>query len=101
MEDKNVFHPLHYNQSERKECWDEMANIFGEDAVIIFDVLNAYKYHYRKGLKDGNSCEQDTLKMKNYMLHARELMLLKIGEESVKSSRIYLIMQNILDESED
>lgn len=99
-ENKNVIHPTHYNRSERKECWDEMIELFGEDAVIIFDVLNAYKYYYRKGFKDCNSCEQDAGKMENYMNHARNLMLLKIGEEDVKSSRTYLIMQNILEESE-
>lgn len=54
----------------------------------------------RKGFKDGNSCEQDTEKMENYMYHARELMLSKIGEEDAKSSQAYLIMQNILEESE-
>lgn len=94
-ESKNVFHPTHYNQSERKECWDEMIELFGKDAVLIFDVLNAYKYYYRKGFKDGNSCEQDTEKMRNYMNHAEELNERKISyfpvvRETLKTMRSIL-----------
>lgn len=99
-ENKNVFHPTHYNQKDRKECWDEMIEIFGKDAVIIFDCLNAYKYYYRKGFKDGNSCEQDAEKMENYMNHARDLMLPKTMVNKVDSNQIYLVMNNILEESE-
>lgn len=99
-ENKNVFHPTHYNQSNRKECWDEMVEIFGKDAVIIFDVLNAYKYYYRKGFKDGNSCEQDAEKMENYMNHARDLMLSKAIVDNVDSTMVYLVMKDILNESE-
>lgn len=94
-DDRNVFHPKHYNQSKRKECWEEMIDIFGRDAVIIFDCLNAYKYYYRKGLKDGNPCEQDTEKMKNYMDHAEELNERKISyfpvvRETLKTMRSIL-----------
>lgn len=33
-ENKNVIHPTHYNQKDRKECWDEMVKLFGKDAVL-------------------------------------------------------------------
>lgn len=69
----NVIHPEHYNKNGRKECWDEMLELFGHEAVIIFDCLNAYKYHYRAGEKSGNPKEQDEQKMKNYVDHSRML----------------------------
>lgn len=70
----NVIHPNHYNQSGRRECWDEMIDMFGVDATIIFDCLNAYKYMYRAGNKDGNSKEQDMAKADNYINHAKSLI---------------------------
>lgn len=65
-----VIHPDHYNVSGRKECWDEMKELFGDAAVAIFDCLSAYKYRYRAGEKDGNPEEQDKAKIENYMAHA-------------------------------
>lgn len=76
-DNKLVYHPSHYNTEGRKECWDEMIEIFGADAVVIFDVLSAYKYHYRAGLKEGNPTDQDLEKIKNYMEHAKRLMTLE------------------------
>ena len=73
-DDKLVYHPSHYNTEGRKECWDEMIEIFGVDAVVIFDILSAYKYRYRAGLKEGNPSEQDKEKIKNYMNHTAQLM---------------------------
>ena len=76
MEDfkKNVIHPTHYNKDGRRECWDEMIDIFGIGAVIDFDILSAYKYFYRAGLKDGNPAEQDIAKIRNYVNHAKMLI---------------------------
>lgn len=71
---KQVYHPSHYNKEGKKECWDEMIEIFGPEAVVIFDVLSAYKYQYRAGLKDGNPEEQDLEKIKNYMKHASDIL---------------------------
>lgn len=68
-----VDHPAHYNKEGRKECWDEMLDIFGPEAVGIFDVLSAYKYYYRAGLKDGNPSEQDKAKIDVYMEHAKNM----------------------------
>ena len=72
--DTMVIHPKHYNKEGRRECWDEMLEIFGPDAVAIFDILSAYKYKYRAGAKDGNPTEQDLAKIRNYMNHAREII---------------------------
>lgn len=75
MEQKElVHHPSHYNRTERKECWDEMIELFGVGAVIIFDCLSAYKYYYRAGEKEGNPKEQDLKKIREYMKHAEKLM---------------------------
>ena len=70
--DKLVYHPEHYNHEGRKECWEEMYENFGLEAVLIFDCLNAYKYLYRAGTKEGNSKEQDINKARNYYNHAIE-----------------------------
>lgn len=70
---KLVEHPDHYNAEGKKECWDEMIDIFGPEAVIIFDCLSAYKYRYRAGLKEGNPEEQDLDKIREYLKHASKL----------------------------
>ena len=49
----SVNHPSHYNIEGRKECIEEMLELFGVDAVKIFCELNAYKYRYRHELKGG------------------------------------------------
>lgn len=70
---KNVDHPSHYNQEGRKECIVEMREKFGDLAVYWFCKLNAYKYGYRAGTKDGNSEEQDKAKIKWYDDYAEKL----------------------------
>lgn len=69
-----VNHPDHYNKDGRKECWDEMLELFGAEAVVAFDVLSAYKYYYRCGSKDGNPTEQEKAKIRVYMEHASKLL---------------------------
>lgn len=59
---KNVDHPSHYNQPGKQECIVEMRESFGDLAVYWFCKLNAFKYNYRSGNKEGNSAEQDTAK---------------------------------------
>lgn len=79
MQEK-VYHPDHYNRKDRKKCWDEMISIFVADAVVIFDCLNAYKYIYRAGTKDGEPEKQDLEKANNYIKHAINLVY---GDESI------------------
>lgn len=50
---ETVNHPQHYNITGRKECIEEMIDIYGIDAVITFCRLNSYKYRYRHELKNG------------------------------------------------
>lgn len=59
---KNVDHPSHYNKPGKKECIEEMRERFGDLAVYWFCKLNAFKYNYRDGDKEGNSAEQDAAK---------------------------------------
>lgn len=63
---KNVDHPTHYNQPGKKECIEEMRDQFGDLAVYWFCKLNAFKYNYRGGVKEGNSAEQDAAKAEWY-----------------------------------
>ena len=48
----NVNHPSHY-ATGKYECIDVMLEIFGVKAVKTFCLLNAFKYNYRSGRKDG------------------------------------------------
>lgn len=59
----NVNQPSHYNIPGRKECIQEMIDIFGAAKVAIFCELNAYKYRYRHELKGG---EEDLKKAEWY-----------------------------------
>lgn len=70
---KNVDHPTHYSKPGRKECIEEMRERFGDVAVYWFCKLNAYKYEYRSGSKDGNSEEQDKAKIDWYDDYAEKL----------------------------
>lgn len=59
-----VNHPNHYCREGRRECIDEMYDLFGCEAVKYFCVLNAYKYMYRCGLK--GDADEDRAKAKWY-----------------------------------
>jgi len=74
MDKSLVYNPAHYNHAGRKECWEEMREIFGDEAVAIFDILSAYKYLYRAGSKEGNSADQDKAKISNYVVHCKTLL---------------------------
>lgn len=58
-----VNHPSHYCQEGRKECIEEMIDIYGVEAVKTFCQLNIYKYIYRHEMKNG---EEDLKKAKWY-----------------------------------
>ena len=66
-----VNHPSHYNLPDRKECIDEMIDIYGLKDVAKWCEITAYKYKYRAGHKD--SLTQDVQKASWYMVKAREL----------------------------
>lgn len=60
--DSNVVHPNHYNG--KYECIDVMKDVFGEEAIKEFYVMNAFKYLWRFKKKNG---EEDLKKAYNYL----------------------------------
>lgn len=63
----------YYTKARHKECIVEMEEIYGAYAVFCFCILNAYKYNYRAGLKNGNTAEQDYNKARWYLDYANTL----------------------------
>lgn len=49
---EKVDHPSHYNQG-KFECIDVMLETFGKEATQDFCLLNAFKYVWRTGEKNG------------------------------------------------
>lgn len=66
-----VNHPSHYNLPDRKECIDEMIDIYGLKDVAKWCEITAYKYEYRAGHK--GSVAEDIGKAEWYIFKAREL----------------------------
>lgn len=50
--DEAVDHPSHYNQG-KFECIEVMLETFGKEATENFCLLNAFKYIWRAGEKNG------------------------------------------------
>ena len=57
-----VNHPKHYDG--KYECIEVMRDVFGEDAVKSFCILNAFKYIWRHNKKNGT---EDLRKAKWYL----------------------------------
>lgn len=55
--------PSHYNIQGRKECIEEMFDLFGAEHVRAFCLLNMQKYMYRHEEKNG---DEDINKAKEY-----------------------------------
>lgn len=66
-----VNHPSHYNLPDRKECIDEMIDIYGLKDVAKWCEITAYKYEYRAGHK--GSVAEDMSKAEWYIFKAHEL----------------------------
>ena len=66
-----VNHPDHYNITGRKECIEEMVDIWGPQAVALWCEMTAYKYSYRVGHKDPEDLERR--KIKWYMDKCQEI----------------------------
>lgn len=66
-----VNHPSHYNLPDRKECIDEMIDIYGLKDVAKWCEITAYKYKYRAGHK--GSVTEDMSKAAWYIIKAHEL----------------------------
>lgn len=59
----SVVHPNHYN-SGKYECIEVMKEVFGDEAVKLFCVMNTFKYLWRYNKKNG---EEDVAKAYNYL----------------------------------
>ncbi len=51
--DDKVNHPAHYCREGAMECIDEMVLVFGKAKTAHYCLLNAWKYRYRAGDKNG------------------------------------------------
>lgn len=58
-----LIRPNHYKADGRKECIEEMIDVFGYNKVEAFCELNSYKYRYRHAMKNG---KEDLLKAATY-----------------------------------
>lgn len=63
---EQVNHPAHY-QNNGKECIDLMIEKYGLRATINFCILNAFKYIFRCGKKEGNPDYQELNKAEWYL----------------------------------
>lgn len=66
-----VNHPKHYTGG-KVECIDAMEEVFGKEGVMIFSLLNCYKYLWRR--KDKDNEEQDIRKALWYFDKYKELL---------------------------
>ena len=82
-----INHPSHYIQEGRKECIVEMEERYGSEYVIVWCLMNAYKYLYRAGNKSDNPMEQDRGKAKWYFDYTNKLIA-KYGELNFNGIRI-------------
>ena len=80
-----VNHPSHYNLPNRKECIDEMIDIYGIKNVAKWCEITAYKYKYRA--RHQGSVLEDMSKATWYTIKAREL----------KSKRRWKVFGNFVD----
>ena len=95
-----INHPSHYLKGGRKECIVEMEEKYGAEMTAVFCLMNAYKYLYRAGEKDGNSEMQDNLKAKWYFDYANKLIKeyggLFVNNMSIQYSDLYLDIREML-----
>lgn len=79
---ESVDHPCHYNQG-KFECIDVMVETFGKDATQDFCLLNAFKYVWRTGEKNG---VEDVKKARWYLDKYLELEGEKDGQSDTGTS---------------
>ena len=66
-EKDNVNHPSHYEKSCSLECIDVMEAMFGSEYLIIFCLMNSFKYLWRHKNKNG---KEDLDKASWYLIKA-------------------------------
>ena len=91
-----VNHPSHYTKNGHKECIVEIEERFGTLATIHWCLLNAYKYLYRAGLKDGNTAQQDINKARWYREYAMKLEL-DVDHHHTQKDSMWQTIDNMLE----
>lgn len=89
-----INHPQHYNRPGRKECIDEMIDLYGIEATEQWCRMTAYKYHYRMGLKD--DIAQEVGKAEWYEQKADELRKRAFEESRQRKSNAIATMALII-----
>ena len=89
-----VNHPSHYCRPGRKECIDEMIDLYGIEATEQWCRMTAYKYHYRMGLKD--DITQEVGKAEWYERKADELRKRAFEESRQRKSNAIATMTLII-----
>ena len=84
--EERINRPSHYFQEGRKECIEEMIDIYGVEAVKTFCQLNIYKYIYRHDLKNG---DEDLKKAEWYENKCKELEEMKRTEKVSCDCRVH------------
>lgn len=82
-----VDHPAHYQREGRKECIVEMQEIFGIKETMAFCKLNAFKYKYRAGAKEGSAAVEDFQKAKWYEDYLEKLEEMLPSEKGVTAQQ--------------
>ena len=70
---EKVNHPSHYSHGSI-ECIDAMVAAAGKEAVVDFCKLNAFKYIWRAGCKEGSPYLEDLKKADWYINKAISLV---------------------------
>ena len=91
-----VNHPNHYQKPGRKECIEEMIELYGKNVTAVFCLTNAYKYIYRAGEKENNSEEQDIQKARWYFDYVNKHLLSFVRYKS--ALRLYSDIKRALKE---
>ena len=89
---EQVNHPSHYNSYDI-EVIEMMKRIWGEEAVMLWARMTAYKYRMRMGLKPENSIAQDLEKEKWYLNYAKKI------EKEVETKKIQVPVEKKLNPS--
>lgn len=89
-----INHPSHYQG--KVECIDAMLSLFGEDAVEHFCRINAFKYLWRAGEKEGNSKEQDEAKARWYLAKLHEIVKKRNNIRRSEEEDAQIIEKNLI-----
>ena len=81
-----VSHPPHY-QGEY-ECIDLMREIFGDEAVRWFCILNAYKYRFRAGKKPISTLVDDEKKAAWYEVYVMKKLANNPNTEALNLKKL-------------